>query len=198
MKRILILTLFVLSACGQTSSTPIISPAQTEPASVKQESVPDLLANLQKPDCSSGLTPSDMEGPYYKANTPERTSLYEDGMQGKKLILLGIVTNMDCFPMPGVWLDFWQTDAKGDYDNEGYTLRGHQLSDNKGRYYLETIMPGLYPERPIEHIHVKLQAPNGEVITTQLYFPENPMDGLTVDLKDQGAYSLGIFNFVIP
>ena len=197
MKRILILIMFVLCACGKISSTPINSP-QIIPAGVEQESIPDLLANLQKPDCTSGLTPSDVEGPYYKANTPERTSLYEEGMQGKKLILLGFVTNIDCFPMPGVWLDFWQANAKGEYDNEGYTLRGHQFSDNKGRYYIETIMPGLYPQRPIEHIHVKLQAPNGEMFTAQLYFPDKPIVGLTVDLQDQGDYYLGIFNFVIP
>ena len=36
-----------------------------------------------------------------------------------------------------------------------------------------TIVPGLYPGRT-RHIHVKVQAPNGPVLTTQLYFPGEP------------------------
>jgi protocatechuate 3,4-dioxygenase beta subunit len=218
MKRVVILMLLMLTACGsavkefepdvmltlgpaptQPALPPTDIPAtQTESANFVPESVPDFLANLPVPSCDSGLTPANMEGPYYKANTPERTSLYEEGMQGKKLILVGYVLNNDCFPIPGVWLDFWQADANGEYDNEGYTLRGHQFTDNKGRYYLETILPGEYPQRPIEHIHVKLQAPNGEVVTTQLYFPEKPVEGLTVQLEDKGDYFLSIYNFVLP
>ena len=182
----------------QPASSPTeISTSQTESANFIPASVPDFLANLPLPTCDSGPTPSDMEGPYYKADTPERTSLLEDGMQGKKLILVGFVSNLDCFPIPGAWLDFWQANSNGEYDNEGYTLRGHQFTDNKGRYYLETILPGEYPQRPIEHIHVKIQAPNGEVFTTQLHFPEKPVDGLTVDLREQEDYYLAIFNFVI-
>ena len=212
MKRILILLLLILTACGSavnefepaaptptqpaSSPTDILAP-QTESANFAPELVPDFLANLPVPTCDSGLTPANMEGPYYKANTPERTSLYEEGMQGREIILVGFVSNLDCFPIPGVWLDFWQANANGEYDNEGYTLRGHQFTDNKGRYYLETILPGEYPQRPIEHIHVKIQAPNGEVFTTQLYFPENPVEGLTVDLQEQQGFYLAIFNFVI-
>ena len=218
MKRLMIFALMILTACAPviadntlapllsspvgTPTQPVSSPtdipaAQTESASFAPESVPDFLANLPVPNCDSGLTPADVEGPYYKANTPERNSFYEDGMQGTKLILVGYVLNNNCFPIPGVWLDFWQANANGEYDNEGYTLRGHQFTDNKGRYYLETILPGEYPQRPIEHIHVKIQAPNGEVFTTQLYFPQKPVEGLTVDLREQEGYDLAFFNFVI-
>lgn len=203
MKRIMILTLLMLTACGLAPTLPDSSPtnipaAQTESTSFAPESVPDFLANLPAPACDSGLTPADMEGPYYKADTPERTSLLEDGMQGKKFILVGFVSNLDCFPIRNVWLDFWQANANGEYDNEGYTLRGHQFTDSKGRYYLETILPGEYPQRPIEHIHVKLQIPNGEVFTTQLYFPTQPVTGQTVSLEDKGDYYLAVFNFVLP
>ncbi len=40
----------------------------------------------------------------------------------------------------------------------------------QGRYTLETIVPGEYPGRT-QHIHVKVQAPNGPILTTQIYFP---------------------------
>jgi len=51
-------------------------------------------------------------------------------------------------PVAGVILDFWQADAEGQYDNTGYILRGHDFTDAAGRYQLDTIMPGLYPEEP--------------------------------------------------
>jgi protocatechuate 3,4-dioxygenase beta subunit len=62
---------------------------------------------------------------------------------------------------------------------------------------LETILPGLYASRPIEHIHVKVRPEGGEEITSQLYFPEQPIEGLTVNLEDWGDYSVGYFNFVV-
>ncbi|WP_345300771.1 intradiol ring-cleavage dioxygenase [Candidatus Villigracilis affinis] len=216
MKRLLILLIFMIAACAPLSvdvnptlapplpdSTPTSIPAvQVDPATsapaaeVTDESNIDILANLPDPDCSA-LTPADQEGPYYTPDTPERTSLIDEGMQGKKLILAGYVLTADCLPIPTAWLDFWQADVNGEYDNEGYTLRGHQFTDNKGRYYLETILPGEYPQRPIEHIHVKLQIPGGEVFTTQLYFPIQPVNGLTVQLEDKGDHFVAYFNFIM-
>ncbi|WP_345322755.1 hypothetical protein [Candidatus Villigracilis proximus] len=77
-------------------------------------------------------------------------------------------------------------------------MRGHQFTDEQGRYYLETIIPGLHSSRPIGHIHVKVQAPNAEILTTQLYFPEQPIDGLTVELSEAEGQYLAVFNFVLP
>src|SRR5262245_32811164 len=151
---------------------------------------------LPAPGCSS-ITQPQMEGPYYKAGSPERNSLLEDGMDGTRLILAGYVVDQNCNPLPNVWLDFWQADASGEYDNVGYRLRGHQYTDSQGRYYLETILPGLYASRPIEHIHVKVQPEGGEVVTSQLYFPNQPVVGLTVNLEDRGGIQIGYFNFVI-
>jgi protocatechuate 3,4-dioxygenase beta subunit len=82
--------------------------------------------------------------------------------------------------VPGALLEFWQADAAGVYDNEGFTLRGHQFSDEEGRWALETVVPGLYPGRT-RHIHVRAQAPAGLLLTTQLYFPDesaNAADGI--------------------
>jgi len=138
-----------------------------------------------------------MEGPYYKPDTPERNSLYEEGMQGTRLILVGYVLDQNCQPLPNAWLDFWQADAGGEYDNSGYRLRGHQFSDAQGRYSLETILPGLYASRPIEHIHVKVRPEGGEEVTSQLYFSGQPTEGLTVTTEERGDYLLGYFNFVL-
>ena len=59
------------------------------------------------------------------------------------------------------------------YDNSGFRLRGHPYTDENGRYTLETTVPGLYSGRT-RHLHVKAQAANGRLLTTQLYFPGEP------------------------
>jgi protocatechuate 3,4-dioxygenase beta subunit len=151
---------------------------------------------LPPPTCN-GLTQAQTEGPYYKPDTPQRNSFLEEGMQGTRLVLVGYVLDQNCQPLPNAWLDFWQADANGEYDNVGYRLRGHQFSDSQGRYYLETILPGLYSSRPIEHIHVKVRPESGQEITSQLYFPQQPIEGLTVTLEDKEDYQLGYFNFVV-
>jgi protocatechuate 3,4-dioxygenase beta subunit len=101
-------------------------------------------------------------------------------VRGEKLVVAGTVLGTDCKPIANALLDFWQADGDGEYDNEGYRLRGHQFTDGKGRFTLTTVTPGLYPGRT-RHIHVKVQRRGGEVLTTQLYFPgeaQNESDGL--------------------
>jgi len=85
----------------------------------------------------------------------------------------GAVVDTSCRPIAGALIDFWQTDDAGQYDNVGYRMRGHQFTDDAGSYSLETVVPGLYPGRT-RHIHLKVQAPNRPVLTTQLYFPDEP------------------------
>jgi protocatechuate 3,4-dioxygenase beta subunit len=127
------------------------------------------------PACDDGddPTPEQTEGPFFTPDSPARTSLLEPGLEGTMLVLSGSVLATDCTPVPGALLDFWQADDAGEYDNEGYRLRGHQFADGRGRYRLETIVPGLYTGRT-RHIHVKVQAPDQDVLTTQLYFPDEP------------------------
>ena len=104
------------------------------------------------------LTVSQTEGPYFKTNSPERSALVTDSTQGTLLTVTGQVLAADGTPVANALLDFWQADASGAYDNSGYTLRGHQYTDENGNYTLTTVVPGLYPGRT-RHIHVKVQAP---------------------------------------
>ncbi|HWP45874.1 MAG TPA: hypothetical protein VNM22_01820 [Candidatus Limnocylindrales bacterium] len=150
------------------------------------------------------LTPSNAEGPFFKPKSPRRTSLLEPGITGTKLIVTGYVLSTDCKPITGALLDFWHADAKGVYDNVGYKLRGHQFSDEAGRYHLETIVPGLYPGRT-RHIHVKVQAPNKPILTTQLYFPGEQLNQtdfifrpeLLMKVQDSNEGKTATFNFVL-
>jgi protocatechuate 3,4-dioxygenase beta subunit len=151
------------------------------------------------------LTVSQTEGPYFKTNSPERGSLVSDGMQGTLLTITGQVLSQDGTPVANALLDFWQADASGAYDNSGYTLRGHQYTDENGNYTLTTVVPGLYPGRT-RHIHVKVQAPGGPTLTTQLYFPgeaRNNTDGifdpsLVLDVQNNAdGTETASFNFVV-
>jgi len=145
-----------------------------------------------------------MEGPYYKHNSPQRTSLLEPSITGTKIVLTGSVLAPDCRPIAHALLDFWQADAQGGYDNTGYRLRGHQFTDEAGRYALETVVPGLYPGRT-RHVHVKVQAPNQPILTTQLYFPGEPSNAtdrlfnphLLMTVQDTSDGKAAMFNFVL-
>jgi protocatechuate 3,4-dioxygenase beta subunit len=118
-------------------------------------------------------TVAQTEGPYFTPNSPERVSLLEQGVAGIPLVVSGHVVTTECQPVAGALIDFWQCDDAGVYDNDGYRLRGHQFTGEGGNWELETILPGAYPGRT-RHIHVKVQAPDQPVLTTQLYFPGEP------------------------
>jgi protocatechuate 3,4-dioxygenase beta subunit len=118
------------------------------------------------------VTPRQTEGPFFTPDSPKRNSLLE-GKEKTRLLLTGTVLSAQCKPVPNALLDFWHCDEEGEYDNRGFRYRGHQHADAQGRYRLETIVPALYPGRT-RHIHVKVQAPGGRVLTTQLYFPGEP------------------------
>lgn len=157
------------------------------------------------PTCTSArATPAETAGPYYKPGSPERTSLVEAGLPGTRIVVTGYVLSTQCRPVAGAWLDFWQADARGEYDNAGYRLRGHQFTSNAGAYTLETILPGLYPGRT-RHIHVKVRVPNGRTLTTQLYFPGEPRNqadaifnpALVVAMQDLPDGRVALFHFVV-
>jgi protocatechuate 3,4-dioxygenase beta subunit len=152
------------------------------------------------------LTLDRTEGPFWRAGSPERTTLIEPGMTGVRVLLTGYVYTTGCQPIANAWVDFWEADYYGAYDNTGYTLRGHTYTDASGRYRMETITPGEYPGRTV-HIHVKVQAPGGPILTTQVFFPDvahNSSDGifhpsLVVRLENTPQDGkTAIYNFVVP
>ena len=158
------------------------------------------------PACHDGdeATLPQTEGPYFKPSSPERIELFETGMAGQPIELIGLVLSRACKPHAGALLDFWQADDKGRYDNSGFRLRGHQFTDAEGRYRLRSIVPGAYPGRT-RHIHVKVQPRGGRVLTTQLYFPGEPQnrsDGLfrnelLMRTAKNAGWLAGRFDFVV-
>lgn len=156
--------------------------------------------------CSGTLTSPNQEGPYYSVGSSERSSLIDAGMAGVPILIVGRVFDQDCKPIAGAKLDFWLADVNGEYDNTGYTLRGHLFSDANGNYALESIEPTSYTGRP-PHIHVKVFAPDGrELLTTQMYFAgsEGSADvSASPDLlvnylePDENGRRQVLFNFIV-
>jgi protocatechuate 3,4-dioxygenase beta subunit len=145
------------------------------------------------------------EGPYYKSGSPARTNLIEEGVPGQKIVFSGFVLDKQGKPISKAWLDFWQANGKGEYDNQGFTLRGHQYSDDAGRFTLETVIPGAYTGRT-PHIHVKVKAGDtSPLLTTQLFIPgidTNKNDflyqkELLIAMEDGPGGKVAGFNFIV-
>ena len=194
---------YLLGACADgdgESGSPATNPAPAQAGGTATTLAPT-------PACDDGddPTPAQTEGPYFTPGSPERASLIESGVGGTRLVLSGTVLSTGCQPVRRALLDFWQADDAGAYDNDGFRFRGHQFTDDQGRYRLETVVPGRYTGRT-RHIHVKVQAPNRRALTTQLYFPGeagNANDGiyrpelLVQDVRSSAAVREAAFTFVV-
>ena len=167
---------------------------------------------LPTPACDDGdddPTEAVTEGPFYTPNTPERSVLREARTVGVPLVIEGRVLTPGCKPIAGAVLDFWSCDGRGVYDNEGFKLRGHQFTDQAGVFRVETVKPSDYKQYGIHrtpHVHVKVQGPGTALLTTQLFFPGEPLnakdwlikESLIMDVVKSGDGSLRArFDFVL-
>lgn len=156
------------------------------------------------PTCDDGddPTPRQTEGPYFKRNSPLRSSMV-DG-PGTQLTVSGYVFGLHCRPIANALLEFWQADTNGAYDNAGFKFRSHQFTNAQGAFNVTTVVPGLYPGRT-RHIHIKVQAPNQPVLTSQLYFPNEPRNNtdrlfnpaLLMTVQTVGSAKVGTFDFIL-
>jgi protocatechuate 3,4-dioxygenase beta subunit len=159
------------------------------------------------PTCDDGddPTPELTEGPVLLERLAEAAFAARPGRHRHPADDHRLILTTACKPVRGAKLEFWQADARGQYDTDGYRLRGHQFTDAVGRYRLDTIVPGLYTGRT-KHIHVKVQRPGGRVLTTQLFFPGvsanrwdrlYDRDVLLGRWRKPGAWRTARFDFVL-
>jgi len=156
--------------------------------------------------CHDGDEPTvrQTEGPFFKPRSPERSDLREHGAGGLRFELSGLALTRSCRPLRGAVVDLWHADEKGEYDNVGFRYRGHVITGPDGAFRFSTIMPAVYSGRT-RHYHVKVQAPGSRLLTTQLYFPNEPTnlrDGLfkrelLMRVADAGDGLAGRFDFVL-
>lgn len=131
---------------------------------------------MQNSDCAPTTLDFFGEGPFYTEGPPEIVDglLAKQEEEGVRLVVTGRVYNLDCSEfIPNTLIDVWHASDAGDYDNEGFNLRGTTLSNEQGYYQFETIKPGRYRNgsqfRP-PHIHFRITPPDQETLITQLYF----------------------------
>jgi catechol 1,2-dioxygenase len=135
-------------------------------------------------------------GPYYLPDQVRFDSTCElprrADEQGTPLVLSGQVRDVDGTPLAGAEVDIWQADADGYYSGfaphvPAGNLRGVVVTDDEGRFEINTIQPapyqiptdgptgqmieaaGWHPWRPA-HLHILVRASGHRSITTQLYF----------------------------
>ena len=149
-------------------------------------------------------TPTQTEGPYFTPKSPEKQDFASDAPSGDRMTIAGYVLTENCQPVARALVELWHADETGTYDNSGYKLRGHQFTDPEGRWRFNTIMPGLYPGRT-RHYHLKVQRPGGGILTTQLYFPDEPGNDrdrifdplLLLDVAMTSEGKFGRYDFVV-
>jgi protocatechuate 3,4-dioxygenase beta subunit len=155
-------------------------------------------------DDSGAATPPQTEGPFFKPRSPQRADLREQGASGRPVELSGLVLTRRCKPVAGAVLDLWHADDKGAYDNTGFRYRGHLATGADGTFRFRTIMPAVYTGRT-RHYHFKVQAPGSRLLTTQLYFPNEPANRrdplfrreLLMRVADAGDAAVARFDFVL-
>ncbi|WP_414624679.1 dioxygenase [Calothrix sp. CCY 0018] len=143
-------------------------------------------------------TESNLEGPLYVPNAPERQMGDRLGIdtEGDSLFLSGRVLDLNGQPIANALIDVWQPNSKGLYDVQEPSqplgnFRGRFKTNKSGKYMLETVVPlgykvpssgpcgellGLLGRHPwrAAHIHFKVSAPEYTSLTTQIFIAGDP------------------------
>jgi len=154
-------------------------------------------------------TPSQTLGPFYPtvAQKDKDFDLTKvdgrDGTaKGEIIEISGSVYDTDGNPIEDATVDIWQANAAGRYshphdsntapldpDFQGWAI---VPSGNEGQFKFRSIKPGAYPasknwSRP-PHIHFKVTKKGYHELTTQMYFPGEPLnekDGILQKLEPE-------------
>ena len=145
-------------------------------------------------------TPRQSEGPFYPRIIPSDSDAdltVFNGIRapGEVMEMVGRLFHAKGQPVSGGRIEIWHCDINGVYAHVGQSaLPGFQgfgavRTDSSGDYRFRTTFPGIYPGRT-RHIHVKVNAEDGQALTTQMYFPDEPgneRDGLLQRSTNPGA-----------
>ncbi len=136
------------------------------------------------------LTPTQVEGPYFIANSPVQSKLFPAAVTGSQVHVSGQVLDQDGNALASATVSIWVADPQGRYDNQEdngdpavipvaqMLYRGRVITDKNGNYAFDCLRPGNYFDggwnlwRPA-HIHVKVEASGHKEMTTQLYFDDD-------------------------
>ncbi|MTD52812.1 intradiol ring-cleavage dioxygenase [Amycolatopsis pithecellobii] len=155
---------------------------------------------------SVAATDTTVLGPFHMVESPPRdlgANISLDG-NGEPCVFAGQVRSSDGTPLAGARVDVWQANGAGYYDVQQpdvqpeRNLRGLFETDERGRFWLRTVVPRYYPipddgpvgrlltatkrhpNRPA-HIHVIAEAPGHASLTTHVFVEGSPyLDSDTV------------------
>lgn len=153
-------------------------------------------------------------GPYYRAGSPQKTTLCDASEPGDPFRFEGRVLS-DCRPVAGALVEVWHADASGVYDMLAeqkprdpnvYHLRAMLRSGKDGSFAFDTVVPGHYATRA-RHIHFAIHADGHEPFISQSYFagdariktdsiarPKNAVEGRAATVRGRKG-TLGRLDF---
>lgn len=143
-----------------TSTTPTV--ATSGPAAAVDCPMPE----IGQGDADSVLTPGPSNG------LPLSTA------RAEALTIEAVVLDVACAPAQGASVNIWHTDSRGVYGPGGADeccyYQGTVSTDRSGRFRLETIRPGQYPQAgaPPAHIHLEIRHTSGG-LDTEIVFASN-------------------------
>ena len=155
-----------------------------------------------------GPTPPETEGPFYPVR-PQKDKDFDltqvEGKAGKAegdiIEVRGRILDVDGEPISDATVDLWQANAAGKYDHPrdpnpakiDPNFQGWAIvpSGEDGGFKFKTIKPGAYPatrdwDRP-PHIHFKISKAGFQPLTTQMYFPGDPLNEKDLLIKRKSA-----------
>lgn len=149
----------------------------------------DALSN-QRP---AEATQNSVLGPFFREDRPQYPDAADisDGVPGTPLFFEGRVVDREGAPVAGAAVDVWHSDAEGHYDVDipglsETAMRGMFRTDGNGHFSFRSVRPAAYPipgdgtvgelmdatGRPLmrpAHVHVLLEAPGFQRVTTMLF-----------------------------
>ncbi|MEZ5936515.1 MAG: dioxygenase [Alphaproteobacteria bacterium] len=147
----------------------------------------------------AGATQNSVLGPFFMENRPTCANGDDisGGQRGNPMFFSGRVLDTEGRPLEGARVDIWHSDGIGAYDvmmpdlDAEYAMRGLFHADAEGRFWFSSIVPISYPipldgtvgelmhatnrspTRPA-HVHVRIEAPGFERLTTMLFVDGDP------------------------
>nr|WP_322711287.1 dioxygenase [Nostoc sp. ChiSLP03a]MDZ8212491.1 dioxygenase [Nostoc sp. ChiSLP03a] len=159
--------------------------------------ISELVLLLQ--DTNGKATESNLEGPLYVPDAPERQMGDRLGIdpEGEPLFLSGRVLDVNGYAVANAPIEVWQPNSQGLYDifdpsQPVGNFRGQFHTDQDGNYRFETVVPSGYnvpadgPSGEVlrllgrstwraAHIHFKLSATGYLPLTTQVFIDSDPL-----------------------
>ncbi len=153
-------------------------------------------------------TPTEVKGPFYPVEDQKdkdfdltRIDGREGVADGKHIIILGHITDIENKPVTGATIEIWQANTRGRYNHPldpssqplDQNFQGWAIiaSEENGSFRFKTVMPGAYPAseswtRP-PHIHFKISKPGYITLITQMYFPDEQLNKTDLLLSHKNA-----------